>query len=439
MEQWNMSPPPLFLWSRSDWAKRHSEIAKSMGHLPSENAFSGQREVADGLSVPTAGHVETDDVEGAGFPSASVLEQLLSDTYHDPTSSLGDYWNDTNGRSRQPCNYETPGRSDPTYAHLLEMGVRSDMSISLSETDCERQDQASSISNHGDTDSQACNAVGSALAEEPTVAADGNYWNDTNGRSHQPCNYETLGRSDPTYAHLLEMGVRSDMSISLSETDCERQDQASSISKHGDNDSQAFNAVGSALAEEPAAAADCDDMSISLSETDCERLQASSISKHRDTDSQACNAVARALAEEPAAAADCDEVTSAAGPYHEDSSQAGGHAAGVQYWKMEDSPILEEGEMSDAPPADRTAAGTQHQMREDTTPPEVTPEADSPCGQPESRPAARHNARTLPPRNTFPGLRFRQGCNTSRQFLSQGMGQSVVHQGPSNGWIEDDD
>jgi hypothetical protein len=355
MEQWNMSPPPLFLWSRSDWAKRHSEIAKSMGHLPSENAFSGQREVADGLSVPTAGHVETDDVEGAGFPSASVLEQLLSDTYHDPTSSLGDYWNDTNGRSRQPCNYETPGRSDPTYAHLLEMGVRSDMSISLSETDCERQDQASSISNHGDTDSQACNAVGSALAEEP------------------------------------------------------------------------------------AAAADCDDMSISLSETDCERLQASSISKHRDTDSQACNAVARALAEEPAAAADCDEVTSAAGPYHEDSSQAGGHAAAVQYWKMEDSPILEEGELSDAPPADRTAAGTQHQMREDTTPPEVTPEADSPCGQPESRPAARHNARTLPPRNTFPGLRFRQGCNTSRQFLSQGMGQSVVHQGPSNGWIEDDD
>jgi ribosome modulation factor len=439
MEQWNMSPPPLSLWSRSDWAKRHSEIAKSMGHLPSENAFSGQREVADGLSVPTAGHVETDDVEGAGFPSASVLEQLLSDTYHDPTSSLGDYWNDTNGRSRQPCNYETPGRSDPTYAHLLEMGVRSDMSISLSETDCERQDQASSISNHGDTDSQACNAVGSALAEEPTVAADGNYWNDTNGRSRQPCNYETLGRSDPTYAHLLEMGVRSDMSISLSETDCERQDQASSISKHGDNDSQAFNAVGSALAEEPAAAADCDDMSISLSETDCERLQASSISKHRDTDSQACNAVARALAEEPAAAADCDEVTSAAGPYHEDSSQAGGHAAAVQYWKMEDSPILEEGELSDAPPADRTAAGTQHQMREDTTPPEVTPEADSPCGQPESRPAARHNARTLPPRNTFPGLRFRQGCNTSRQFLSQGMGQSVVHQGPSNGWIEDDD
>ncbi|CAO2211403.1 unnamed protein product [Urochloa humidicola] len=333
MEQWNMSPPPLSLWSRSDWAKRHSEIAKSMGHLPSENAFSGdQQRVADGPSLPTAGPVEMDDAEGAEIPS-SLLDKLLSDAYHDPTSAPGDYWNDTNGRSRQPCNYETPGRSDPTYVYHSEMGAGSDMSISFSETDLERQDRASSISKRGGTDSQACNAVESALAEEP------------------------------------------------------------------------------------------------------------------------------------AAAADCDEVTSAAGPYclPEDSSQAGRHAAGVQYWRVEDSPILEEGELSDAqgelsdaPPVSRPAAGTQQQLTEDM-PPEVTlegpeadscgqpmtPEVDSQCGQPvtsdDPRPAARHNARTLPPRNTFPGLHFRQGCNTSRQFLSQGIGHQAVHPGLSNGWIEDDD
>ncbi|CAL5001354.1 unnamed protein product [Urochloa decumbens] len=319
MEQWNMSAPPLSLWSRSDWAKRHSEIAKSMGHLPSENACSGdQQRVANGPSVPTAGPVEMDDAEGAEIPP-SLLDKLLSDAYHDPTSAPGDYWNDTNGRSRQPCNYETPGRSDPTYVYHTEMGVGSDMSISFSETDCEKQDQASSISKHGGTDSQACNAFESALAEEPAAAA----------------------------------------------------------------------------------------------------------------------------------AADCDEVTSAAGPYclPEDLSQAGRHAAGVQYWRVEDSPILEEGELSDASPVGRPAAGTQQQLTEDM-PPEVTPEADSRCGQPmtpeagqsdDSRPAARHNARTLPPRNTFPGLRFRQGCNTSRQFLSQGMGHPAVHPGLSNGWIEDDD
>jgi hypothetical protein len=365
-----MSPPPLSLWSRSDWAKRHSEIAKSVGHLPSQNSFSGdcQREVADGLPLPTPGHVEMDDAEGAGIPP-SVLDQLLSDTYHDPTSAPGDYWNDTNGRSRQPCNYETPGRSDPMYAHHADMVAGPDMSISLSETDFEREDQASSISEHGGTNSQACYTVGSAPAEEPTAADD--------------------------------------------------------------------YAVGSALEEESTAAADY--------------------------------AVGCAPEEEPTAAADCNEVTSAAGSYYlpEDPLQAGRYAAGVEYWRVEDSPGLEEGELSDVPPLGSPTARAQHQRTEDT-PPAVTPEADSQCGQPDnsriadsppavtpeadsqcgqrddsriagSRPAARHNARTLPPRNSFPGLRFRPGCKASRQFLSQGMGHPAVHQGPSNGWIEDDD
>jgi len=112
-----------------------------------------------------------DDAEGAVIPP-SVVDQLLLDTYHDPTSAPGDYWNDTNGRSRQPCNYETPGRSDPMYAHHADMAAGSDMSISLSETDCEREDQASSISEHGGTNSPACYTVGCAQAEEPTAADD---------------------------------------------------------------------------------------------------------------------------------------------------------------------------------------------------------------------------------------------------------------------------
>ena len=151
----------------------------------------------------------------------------------------------------------------------------------------------------------------------------------------------------------------------------------------------------------------------------------------------------------------------------EDSSQAGKYASGVQYWKLEESPDLEEGELSDVPPLGSPAARGQHQRTEDTLPavkPEansqcaqpddsriadlphaVTPEADSQCGQPDNSriadlpPAARHNARTLPPRNSFPGLRLRPGCNASGKFLSQGMGHPAVHQGLSNGWIEDDD
>jgi hypothetical protein len=307
MEQWNMSPPPLSLWSRSDWAKRHSEIAKSMKHIPNEIASSGDLQMDMTASVPTTEHVEIDDAEVAGIPPC-FLDQLMSDTFHDPTTSPGDCWNDTNGRSRQPCNYETagPGRSDPTYDHTETC---SDMSISLSESDFQRKDQALSMPEHGGTNSEASDAVGSASAGKPTVDAD-----------------------------------------------------------------------------------------------------------H-------------------------DEVTSAPGPYHlpGNASEAGRQAAGVHYWMMEDSPLLEDGELSDAPPVGRPAAGTHHQPMEHR-PAAATPGAASWCGQPEhSPPVARHNARTLPPRNTFPGLRLRQGCNTSRQFLSQGMGHQAVHQGPSNAWIEDED
>ncbi|WVZ92293.1 hypothetical protein U9M48_038370 [Paspalum notatum var. saurae] len=304
MEQWNASAPPLSLWSRSDWAKRHLEVAKSMRHLP---ASSGdfQREFVD---VPTSGHAEMDDTEGAGIPS-SFLDHLLSDTFHDPTSTQGDYWNDTNGRSRQPCNYETPGRSDPTYDHHKETCSGTDMSISLPASDCERQDRASSVSERGCANSQSCDADGSVSAEKPSAGAD------------------------------------------------------------------------------------------------------------------------------------CDEVTSAAGPYKlpEDPSKASRHAAGVQYWMMEDSPLVEVGELSDAPPVDRPAAGTLHQRMEDTLP-VAMPEADSQCGQPEdSRPSACHNARALPPGYTFPGLRLQKGCNDPHQFPSQGIGYPAVHQGLSSSWFNDCD
>ncbi|XAR55303.1 Histone-lysine N-methyltransferase [Bertholletia excelsa] len=36
IEQWNLEPPPLYLWSRPDWTARHKTIARSHGHLPKE-------------------------------------------------------------------------------------------------------------------------------------------------------------------------------------------------------------------------------------------------------------------------------------------------------------------------------------------------------------------------------------------------------------------
>ncbi|KAL6644580.1 hypothetical protein ACP70R_016188 [Stipagrostis hirtigluma subsp. patula] len=174
MEQWNISPPPLSLWSRSDWAKRHSEIAKSMRHLPGESSCSGdlQRETGDVPSIQTTEHVEVDNAGGAEI-HASILDQLMADTYHDATGSPGDYWTDTHGRSRQPCNYETPGRNDPTHVHHEATRAESDMSISSSDrTDCQRQNQTSSVSDHGPTGPQVCNAAAGAPDEQRTSSAD---------------------------------------------------------------------------------------------------------------------------------------------------------------------------------------------------------------------------------------------------------------------------
>ncbi|KAM0881587.1 hypothetical protein ACQ4PT_032863 [Festuca glaucescens] len=186
MDQWNLSPPPLSLWSRSDYAQKHHEIAKSMGHQCSRKpCYSGsQRDIAGIASMSTTGDLEMgnegeayihdEEMQGEGPAKASVIDQLMIDTYHDTTSSPGDYWTDTNGRSGQPCNYDVPGRSDPPiHEYFAERAAESDMSISLSGTsDSRRQNQTVSTSDDGPTDPRSCNHIGSVSAEQPTDLAD---------------------------------------------------------------------------------------------------------------------------------------------------------------------------------------------------------------------------------------------------------------------------
>ena len=113
-------------------------------------------------------------MQGEGPEKASVIDQLLADTYHDTTSSPGDFWTDTNGRSGQPCNYDAPGRNDPpTHDYSAEKGAVSDMSISVSDiSGTPRQHQTVSATDHGNTDPQACNHVGSISADQPNDPAD---------------------------------------------------------------------------------------------------------------------------------------------------------------------------------------------------------------------------------------------------------------------------
>ncbi|CAM8985357.1 unnamed protein product [Rhodiola kirilowii] len=50
IEQWNNSPPPLYLWSRSDWSNNHRNIATKHGHL---FMMQGEANVQHDSGVPT--------------------------------------------------------------------------------------------------------------------------------------------------------------------------------------------------------------------------------------------------------------------------------------------------------------------------------------------------------------------------------------------------
>jgi len=43
MDQWNVSPPPLYLWSHPDWTQRHRRIAEEHGHSTLKNGTYGTR------------------------------------------------------------------------------------------------------------------------------------------------------------------------------------------------------------------------------------------------------------------------------------------------------------------------------------------------------------------------------------------------------------
>lgn len=119
--------------------------------------------------------IPDEEMQGERPAKASVIDQLLADTYHDTTSSPGDYWTDTNGRSGQPRNYDTPGGNDPpTHEYFADGAAESDISISLSGRSASRnQNQTVSTSDHEPTnDPRACTHIASVSAEQPTDPAD---------------------------------------------------------------------------------------------------------------------------------------------------------------------------------------------------------------------------------------------------------------------------
>lgn len=83
MEQWNITTPPLYLWSRPDWTVKHKGIAKEHGHLFSQHEVSNM-ESPDNEEAP-ASHT-MDDKDGDDVMLGHDSLRLTDDEDH--TSSM---------------------------------------------------------------------------------------------------------------------------------------------------------------------------------------------------------------------------------------------------------------------------------------------------------------------------------------------------------------
>nr|KYP74956.1 hypothetical protein KK1_007651 [Cajanus cajan] len=99
IEQWNVKPPPLYLWSRPDWTDKHKAIAREHGHLISHHEVSKMESFDKGTS-PASHNVD----DNYGFditPGHDILNSAEADMSDGQTgcSSHGNV--DREGQERQ--------------------------------------------------------------------------------------------------------------------------------------------------------------------------------------------------------------------------------------------------------------------------------------------------------------------------------------------------
>ncbi|KAL2322732.1 hypothetical protein Fmac_027111 [Flemingia macrophylla] len=86
IEQWNVKPPPLYLWSRPDWTDKHMAIAQEHGHLIRQHEVSKMESSNKGTS--TASH-NVDDNYGFDITQGhGILNSAESDINGGQTGCL---------------------------------------------------------------------------------------------------------------------------------------------------------------------------------------------------------------------------------------------------------------------------------------------------------------------------------------------------------------
>lgn len=101
MEQWNLRPPPLSLWSRPDWNNKHKAIARKHGHLLSQHKVlkteSLKEEMSPASHAMDDNHVDdllksANDQGGQQSMNEGQKGSLSHRNVHQESQERQDYW-----------------------------------------------------------------------------------------------------------------------------------------------------------------------------------------------------------------------------------------------------------------------------------------------------------------------------------------------------------
>lgn len=188
IDQWNVTPPLLYLWSRCDWSAEHKDIAQRHGHVPGQQNESSLEnhhatetprvDQANDASAPIVDHPMDDkESEGADHEMNAVEDHKESSPYNN------------SGREKKVSYslgtsiHNDPSRKRRNNDEILGRGVREN---SLEDRQIGRKPQVGNT-HKGTLDSPSNNAGGRSSLDRPLSTS----------RSFEiPSQLETAGRGN---------------------------------------------------------------------------------------------------------------------------------------------------------------------------------------------------------------------------------------------------
>ncbi|XP_009396089.2 protein ENHANCED DOWNY MILDEW 2 [Musa acuminata AAA Group] len=153
MEQWNLSPPPLYLWSRADWTTKHKTIASHYGHTFTEQEIPVEESLVKKPSEVLAAedHMEQEPLKGVA--TSEGTEARKEDTKSSGRSNKRFSAENRSGGSRK----RRRSKKKAKVSEAKEVDKLSDISISPDHLESRTRSQSHLPSEPIETPSERAN------------------------------------------------------------------------------------------------------------------------------------------------------------------------------------------------------------------------------------------------------------------------------------------